>query len=116
MFLATDSEAIIAQAEAGAAAPYEVHYLNLSRSQYNTPLPNELRATNRTQDLVDMLLELVLLSHAAVLGGTMQSNVPRLALQLRVQPPGSLFVGLDGREWCTRSSCRMNYTGRFGTA
>ena len=116
MFLATDSESIIRQANAGAAAPYRVYFLNLSRAHYDTTLPNELRATNRMQDLVDMLLDLVFLSHSAILGGTMQSNVPRLALQLRVQPPGSRFVSLDGREWCTRSSCRMNYTGKFGTA
>ena len=120
VFLATDSESIISQVAAGAAAPFTFHYLNISRSRYNTPLPNELRATDatdRTQDLVEMLLDLLLLSHSTVVVGTMQSNVPRLALQLRVEAPGTpALVSLDRREWCTRSSCRMNYTKKFGTA
>ena len=48
---------------------------------------------------------------SAVIAGTMQSNVPRLALQWRVTLPGSrALVSLDRREWCTRSSCRRNYT------
>ena len=116
VFLATDSQAIVSQVEAGAAAPFTFHYLNISRSRYDTALPNELRATNRMQDLIDMLLDVLLLSHSTVISGTMQSNVPRLAMQLRVQPPGAFPISLDRREWCTRSSCRMNYTKQFGTA
>ena len=112
LFLATDSEAIVAQAQAvSATSPFRIHYLNLSRARYDTAMPNELRSTNRTADLLDLLLEVLLLSRSSVIAGTMQSNVPRLALQWRVTLPGSrVLVSLDNREWCTRSSCRWNYT------
>lgn len=69
--------------------------------------------------LVEALLDAIMLSRSTVLVGSMMSNFPRLALQLRVQAPreGVLrYLTLDGREWCTRSSCRMNYTERYGTS
>ena len=69
--------------------------------------------------LVQALLDAFVLSRSTVLVGSMMSNFPRLALQLRVQAPLGLqqrrYLPLDDREWCTRSSCRMNYTERFGT-
>ena len=69
--------------------------------------------------LVEALLDAFMLSRSNVLVGSMMSNFPRLALQLRVQAPVGYrkrYLALDGREWCTRTSCRMNYTERFGTA
>ena len=63
--------------------------------------------------LLEALLDTFMLSRSSVLVGSMMSNFPRLALQLRVQAPigdRKRYLALDGREWCTRTSCRMNYT------
>ncbi|KAL1528107.1 hypothetical protein AB1Y20_009472 [Prymnesium parvum] len=95
LFLATDSAEIIAQASQGLASPYQVFYLNLRRDHYDSVLPNELRVTDRQQDLVDMLIELLMLARSALVVGTMQSNVARLALQFRMHPPGD-SNGLHG--------------------
>ena len=60
--------------------------------------------------LVEALMELLLLSRSRVIAGQMLGNMPRLALQLRVRPPGiSWYVSLDGNEWCTTSSCKSQY-------
>lgn len=68
--------------------------------------------------LLEALLDTLMLSRSSVLVGAMMSNFPRLALQIRVQVAGDerRYLALDGREWCSRSSCRTNYTERFGTA
>ena len=58
--------------------------------------------------LEEALLDLLVLSQARVLAGAMLSNMPRLALQMRVRPSGKRppYISLDGNSWCTTSSCK----------
>eukprot|EP00966_Prymnesium_polylepis_P199718 4628644-Prymnesium_polylepis.1 len=52
-------------------------------------------------------MDLLLLSRARRVGGSMLGNMPRLAMQLRVEPPSTArFISLDGHKWCTTSSCK----------
>jgi hypothetical protein len=77
------------------------------------------RSQSREQALlVEALLDVFMLSRSSVLVGAMMSNFPRLALQTRLQAStdDKRYLALDGRDWCTRTSCRMNYTVKFGTA
>ena len=63
-------------------------------------------------------MDVMLLSRSSVLVGSMMSNFPRMALQMRLQAPIAgehRYLALDGRTWCTRTSCRMNYSDHFGT-
>lgn len=63
--------------------------------------------------LVEALMELLLLANAQLVVAAMMSNLPRLALLLRVTPPGeSTYVSLDERKWCTLSSCRRTIRRR----
>jgi len=113
LFVATDSPAIISQLRSGAAAAFNVSFLDLNRSRYVTPDPTE-RLTGpdtRLHVFLEALMDLLLLSRAAVVVGSMISNFPRVALQLRVQPPAlgqdqPRYIALDKRVWCTRTSCR----------
>lgn len=69
-------------------------------------------ALSRRDDtvLLEALMELMLLSRSRVIVGQMLGNMPRLALQLRVRPPGiSSYVSIDGNEWCTTTSCKSSY-------
>ena len=132
VFLASDSADTLSQAAAiGHQYGFNVSYLAFDRDNedHNALCSGttadatglELCRRSRSRDrtlLVEALLDALMLSRSSVLVGSMMSNFPRLALQLRVQvPTNSLrYLALDGREWCTRSSCRMNYTQRFGTA
>ena len=61
-----------------------------------------------SEALVEALMELALLARSRLVGGSMLGNMPRLAMQLRVQPPATspLYVTLDGHRWCTTSSCK----------
>ena len=104
----TNSAEIVEQAERGAAAPFTVHFLRMDRSRYNTTTPSERRGTDRMQDLLEALADLLFLVRSDLLAGSMFSNFPRLALALRVMAPGSPYVSTDGREWCTRTSCKMD--------
>ena len=60
------------------------------------------------------LLELLLLSRARFIAGSMYGNMPRLALQLRTTTPGDVrrlaYVTTDGRDWCTKPTCISNNT------
>ena len=140
VFLATDSAEIAHSAKAiGAEHGFSVLTLPIDRKQHeglclskgsgdlnDAPMcGTEYVARTRARDLAmltDTLLDALLLSRSTVLVGSMMSNFPRLALQLRVQMPVGepvqvhRYIPLDGRKWCTRSSCRMNYTDTYGTA
>ena len=123
IFLATDSPRIIAEAEAAAPSlPFEVYYLAIDRNKYDTSAWIELAsARQRTQVsiLEETLLDLLLLSRARYVAGSMYGNVPRLALQLRPTAPGDArrlaYITTDGRDWCTTPTCMKNNTatGRF---
>ena len=123
LFLATDSQSIVDEA-AGAAAslPFEVHYLNISREKYDNEAWIELKsAEDRTKGsiLEETMLDLLLLSRARYIAGSMYGNMPRLALQLRPTAPGDArrlaWVTTDGRDWCTKPICMTNNTptGRY---
>ena len=123
LFLATDSQRIVAEAKAAAASlPFEIDYLQIDRNKYDSAAWIELRsAQQRTQlaILEETLLDLLLLSRARYLAGSMYGNVPRLALQLRPTTPGDpkrlAYITTDGRDWCTCVTCMKNNTetGRF---
>lgn len=111
LFVASDAQAIIDEA----ARPdirmrfTHVHTLAFRRDQYDTGLAVEaaLSRDNNTV-LEEALLELFSLSRARIVAGSMLSNMPRLAMQLCVRPPGRrpAYVSLDGNDWCTTSSCK----------
>jgi len=119
MYLATDSQDIIAEAAQGSAnltaegtslSQFRIRYLQFQRSKYdygsNEPGNYiEKRAKEQLGLVNDVLdesfLDLLLLSRAAVVAGSMMSNLPRLALQMRVTPPGLEtrrlpYITLDG--------------------
>ena len=56
----------------------------------------------------ETLLDVLHLSRGATIAGGMAGNVPRLALQLRVRPPGESrpYIALDAYQWCAKSSCK----------
>jgi hypothetical protein len=121
LFIATNSRRIIREVQEGAARPFAVSYARLDRGEHLNAATQLLSGVElRRRVLVESLLDLLLLSRADVIAGPMMSSFPRLAMQLRVQPPllepGTRYVSLDGYPWCTRSSCRMDYMARFGTA
>jgi len=123
LFLATDSQSIVDEAAAVAASlPFEVHYLNISRQKYDNEAWIELAsAKERTRGAIleETILDLLLLSRARYIAGSMYGNMPRLALQLRPTTPGDLrrlaWVTTDGRDWCTKPTCMTNNTptGRY---
>ena len=56
--------------------------------------------------LEEALLDLLLLARARTVAGSLFGNMPRLALQWRVEPPyNASYISLDGYPWCTRTSC-----------
>lgn len=118
LFVATDSASVVAELERGAAAPFAVTLLNISRAHYASTTPTEMRhgRAARLRVLLEALLDVLLLSRAEVIVGPMMSNFARVAVQLRVQPPMAdaaggppRYVPLDGRPWCTRTSCKFAY-------
>ena len=123
LFLATDSQAIIDEAEAAAASlPFSVHYLRFDRTKYDTSAWIELASAKQRSQIAileETLLDLLTLSRARYLAGSMYGNVPRLALQLRATKPGDArrlaYITTDGRDWCTCPTCMKNNTdtGRF---
>ena len=123
LFLATDSQSIVDEAAAMATSlPFEICYLDISRQKYDTEAWIELAsAKERTQlsILEETMLDLLLLSRARYISGSMYGNMPRLALQLRPTTPGDArrlaYVTTDGRDWCSMPVCRFNNTptGRF---
>ena len=116
LFFASDSRHLIDQLEAGGARPFVGTYLRINRTRFETGAGTqhiELR-TARLSSLVEALMDMVLLARSSVLAGKMMSNFPRLALQLRVRMPSAkpAYVSLDGRPWCTRTSCRDGFADR----
>ena len=114
VFVASDSEAVIAQARTLRGPPLllQPHFLNLSRTKYSSGLPVERAlARNDGVALEEALMELLLLSRSRVVVAQMMGNMPRLALQMQVRPPGTwpAYVSLDGNQWCTCSSCKETY-------
>ena len=87
----------------------------------NHSIGTEMAKRSRTRDLavlLESMMDVMLLSRSSVLVGSMMSNFPRMALQMRLQAPiagEERYLALDGRTWCTRTSCRMNYSDHFGT-
>ena len=69
--------------------------------------------------LEETMLDLLLLSRARYIAGSMYGNMPRVALQLRPTAPGDArrlaWVSTDGRDWCSKPTCMTNNTetGRF---
>ena len=69
--------------------------------------------------LEETMLDLLLLSRARYIAGSMYGNMPRVALQLRPTAPGDArrlaWVTTDGRDWCTKPTCMTNNTptGRY---
>ena len=123
LFLATDSARIVAEAEAAASSlPFEVHFMRIDRAKYDSSAWIELAsAKQRNQGSVvdETLLDVLLLSRARYVAGSMYGNVPRLALQLRATTPGDprrlAYITTDGRDWCTTPTCSKNNTatGRY---
>jgi len=124
VFLASDSTAIFEQAGQPDALslPFKLHYLHLDRNKYdfgsNQPGDYiEVQAGSNpalTSDLfLEALMDLLLLSRASILAGSMMSNLPRLALQMHITQPGEMirrmpYITLDGRDWCSGATCANN--------
>ena len=131
VFMASDSQEAVARAhELGSRFGFTVISLSYNRGNIegtaaldanNHSLGTELARRSLKRDrsvLVETLMDMLLLSRTSVLVGSMMSNFPRTALQMRVQAPihgEQRYIALDGRTWCTRTSCRMNYSDLFGT-
>ena len=124
LFIASDSrEALEKAVKLGPSYGFEVAHLSFNRARVegNGSLGTELARRSRSRDLavlVESLMDVLLLSRSSVLVGSMMSNFPRMALQMRVQAPVGgqhRYLALDGRTWCTRTSCRMNYSDVYGT-
>jgi hypothetical protein len=87
----------------------------------NKTMGTEKRQRSRARDmsvLVETMMDVLLLSRSTVVVGSMMSNFPRMALQMRQQCPmggEERYLAIDARTWCTRTSCRMNYSDMFGT-
>ncbi len=123
LFLATDSQHIVAEAAAAAPTlPFNIYHLNINRAKYDTSAWIELAsAESRSESTIleETMLDLLLISRARYIAGSMYGNVPRLALQLRPTTPGDRrrlpYVTTDGRDWCTAVTCMQNSTntGRF---
>ena len=119
VFLATDSPKIVAEAAAASASlPFTVHYFAFNRDKYDTEAWIELAsAKDHTQlhILEETMLDILMLSRARYIAGSMYGNVPRVALQLRPTQPGDKnrlsYVTTDGRDWCTLPTCSRNNTG-----
>jgi hypothetical protein len=113
LFLATDSQSIVAEAVAASASlPFRVSHLGFDRAKYDTTAWIELasaRQHSQLSILEETLLDLLLLSRARFLAGSMYGNVPRLALQMRPTAPGDprrlAYITTDGRDWCTCPTC-----------
>ena len=118
LFLATDSQLIADEAaEAAKTLPFGVYWLRLNRAKYDDGTWIELAsaaAGSQARILEEALLDVLLLSRARFIAGSMYGNVPRLALQMRPTTPGDkrrlTYLTTDGRDWCTRVSCIKNNT------
>ena len=96
--------------------------LKLSRAHYSSTTPTEVRTGKEARlqrcSWLEALLDVIvlLLSRAETIVGPMMSNFARVALQLRVQPPTAKprYVALDGRPWCSRTSCKRAYVANQG--
>ena len=96
--------------------------MRIDRAKYDSSAWIELAsAKQRNQGSVvdETLLDVLLLSRARYVAGSMYGNVPRLALQLRATTPGDprrlAYITTDGRDWCTTPTCSKNNTatGRY---
>lgn len=129
VFMASDSHEAIEIAEAiGPSYGFSVTSLAFDRGniegvdhESNKTMGTEMVRRSRARDmavLVETLMDVLLLSRSTVVVGSMMSNFPRMALQMRQQCPlggQERYLALDARTWCTRTSCRMNYSDVFGT-
>lgn len=123
VFLATDSEKIINEAKVAAVSlPFHLHFLDIDRGKYDTEAWIELASARSRSTLTvldETLLDLLLLSRARYIAGSMYGNVPRLALQLRPTTPGDprrlAYITTDRRDWCSTPTCTKNNTptGRY---
>ena len=106
-FLATDSETIVREAEHPAEGTFRFSYLDWDRRKYDVSERVEETLERRTSAVLEeALLDLLLLARARTVAGSLFGNMPRLALQWRVEPPhNSSYVSVDGYPWCTRTSC-----------
>lgn len=125
VFIASDSPDAVATGIAlGPAYGFNVSSLHFDRTLIagselvgNHSVGTEKGRRSQHRDnavLIDSLMDALLLSRSNVLVGSMMSNFPRMALQLRIQAPlvgQQRYLSLDDRTWCTRTSCRMNYSG-----
>ena len=118
LFVATDSDRVVRHLAEGPALAFQVTMLKFSRAHYSSTTPTEVRTGKeaRLQVLLEALLDSLLLSRAETIVGPMMSNFARVALQLRVQPPMAKprYVALDGRPWCSRTSCKRVYVPNQG--
>ena len=112
-FVASDSQAIIDEAANQARqlqhAP-RMSWLPMGRGQYELKgrVEYSLFHHNTSHVVEETLLDVLHLSRGATIAGGMAGNVPRLALQLRVRPPGESrpYIALDAYHWCAKSSCK----------
>ena len=127
VFMASDSqEAVMAARAIGPSFGFNVTSISFDRSHIEGVENNQTVGTegvrrSRARDysvLTSTLMDVLLLSRSTVIVGSMMSNFPRAALQMRLQAPllgNERYLSLDARTWCTRTSCRMNYSDLFGT-
>ena len=119
-FLASDSDTIVKQVAAANNASdsastsrggFAIQSLTLNRSKYEGTTFIEMETANerrgdRSEVLIETLLDLALLARSDCIAGSIMGNLPRLALQLRVRPDEhECYVSLDHYRWCTQTKC-----------
>ena len=117
VFIASDSPSIVEQVRLILHSSFNMSFIRLDRRKYerHDKLVEISLQRNGSGTLLEALIDLLLLSRARLVAGSMLGNMPRLALQLRVQPPASTrqpYVSLDGHRWCTTSSCKPYFQVR----
>ena len=131
MFLATDSQDIVDQAQGPGARRFQIIYLAIPREKYQPVTEHMGHGRWRTRNVEDVLtrnessgttssmvaeealLDALLLSRSSLIAGSMSGNMPRLALNLRVrQPNRTHYVTLDKYDWCAEPSCKPTVWAR----
>lgn len=115
LYVASDSQKAIEDVVA-AAPSLTVHWLKIDRAKYNTSRGVEESLDRRDSSaLEEALMELLLISRSRTILGSMTGNMPRLAVQLRVMPPGTdpPYISLDNNDWCTCTSCKPYFVQNF---
>ena len=117
-FLASDSDTIIEQAAIGGsftrhASVFTIGAFAFNRTKYDGAAFIEFEQANarrgdRSEVLVETLLDLALLARSDCIAGSMMGNLPRVALQLRLRADqDECYVSLDERTWCTYTKCGL---------